>query len=194
MCEDNAAARFAELRARPFASTTASTGAFWPAPRLKILPLGPVAKTYGERLLAVGDAAGLVKPTTGGGIYYGLVSGLLAADVLNAALREDDLGEARLRAYEELWQEGSDPEIRVGLKFRRLASRLNDGAIDARHRARAHRWPRAAAEADGQFQLARHLRGRAASSRRIPQNPACVDVELSGAALGAAGPFEVPGE
>jgi digeranylgeranylglycerophospholipid reductase len=84
-----------------------------------------------ERLVAVGDAAGLVKPTTGGGIYYGLVSGQLAAEVLDPALRENDLSESRLRAYEELWKARLGSEIRVGLKFRRLASRLNDGAIDA---------------------------------------------------------------
>jgi geranylgeranyl reductase family protein len=38
-------------------------------PRWKILPLGPVARTSGQRVVAVGDAAGLVKPTTGGGMY-----------------------------------------------------------------------------------------------------------------------------
>ena len=59
----------------------------WPEPRLKILPLGPVAeRTWTDRLLAVGDAAGLVKPTTGGGIYYGLITGQFAADVLGEAL------------------------------------------------------------------------------------------------------------
>src|SRR5262245_25706353 len=31
------------------------------APRLKILPLAPIGRTYGTRVLAVGDAAGLVK-------------------------------------------------------------------------------------------------------------------------------------
>ena len=47
-------------------------------PRQKILPLAPISRTYGDRLLAIGDAAGLVKPTTGGGIYYSLVSAALA--------------------------------------------------------------------------------------------------------------------
>jgi digeranylgeranylglycerophospholipid reductase len=130
LCEDSAATRFTELAAS-IRQRYDPGGPVLPTPRLKILPLGPVAKTYGERLLAVGDAAGLVKPTTGGGIYYGLVSGQLAADVLNAALREGDLSEARLHAYEELWQKRLGSEIRVGLKFRRLASRLNDRAIDA---------------------------------------------------------------
>jgi digeranylgeranylglycerophospholipid reductase len=48
-------------------------------PRQKILPLAPISRTYADRLLAIGDAAGLVKPTTGGGIYYSLVWGAPAA-------------------------------------------------------------------------------------------------------------------
>lgn len=103
----------------------------WPEPRLKILPLGPVARTYAPRVLAVGDAAGLVKPTTGGGIYYGLLSGLFAAETLGAALRADDLRESRLRDYETRWRERLGADIRIGLAFRMLASRLNDRAIDA---------------------------------------------------------------
>jgi len=103
----------------------------WPEPRLKILPLGPVAKTYGPRLLAVGDAAGLVKPTTGGGIYYSLISGQFAAETLDEALRTDDLRESRLRQYETRWRDRLGAEIRIGLAFRMLASRLNDRGIDS---------------------------------------------------------------
>ena len=62
----------------------------WPAPRLKVAAArrrsrgrGPIAS------LAVGDAAGLVKPTTGGGIYYGLLTGHLAAEVLSGALARE---------------------------------------------------------------------------------------------------------
>jgi geranylgeranyl reductase family protein len=103
----------------------------WPQPRLKILPLGPVAKTYGPRLLAVGDAAGLVKPTTGGGIYYSLISGQFAAETLDGALLGDDLRESRLRQYETRWRDRLGAEIRIGLAFRLLASRLNDRGIDS---------------------------------------------------------------
>jgi digeranylgeranylglycerophospholipid reductase len=103
----------------------------WPEPRLKILPLGPVTKTFGARLLAVGDAAGLVKPTTGGGIYYSLISGQFAAETLDAALRVDDLREARLREYDTRWRDRIGAEIRIGLAFRLLATRLNDRGIDA---------------------------------------------------------------
>jgi geranylgeranyl reductase family protein len=103
----------------------------WPEPRLKILPLGPVNKTYGSRLLAVGDAAGLVKPTTGGGIYYSLISGQFAAETLDEALKTDDLRESRLKQYETRWRERLGAEIRIGLAFRLLASRLNDRGIDS---------------------------------------------------------------
>jgi len=130
MCESRALAyfrRFAErLRARFRAASAA-----WPDPRLKILPLGPVSRTYASRLLAVGDAAGLVKPTTGGGIYYSLVSGQIAADTLDEALGADDLREARMRRYEAQWRERLGPEIRIGLAFRTLVARMNDRAIDA---------------------------------------------------------------
>jgi geranylgeranyl reductase family protein len=102
-----------------------------PSPKLKMLPLGPVDKTYADRVLAVGDAAGLVKPTTGGGIYYGLLTGALAAEVLDQGLREDRLDAPFLRRYESRWRKRLGKEIRVGLAFRRIAARLNDESIDS---------------------------------------------------------------
>jgi flavin-dependent dehydrogenase len=100
-------------------------------PRLKMLPLGPVPKTYSDRVIAVGDAAGLVKPTTGGGIYYGLLSGSIAAEILGDALLRDRLHESSLRRYESRWRRRLGQEIRVGLAFRRIAARLSDESIDA---------------------------------------------------------------
>lgn len=130
MCDSRALNRFREFAARMRARFEAAADA-WPDPRLKILPLGPVARTYGTRLVAVGDAAGLVKPTTGGGIYYSLISGQIAADTLDQALRADDLRDTRLRRYEQEWRARLGAEIRIGLAFRTLASRMTDRAIDA---------------------------------------------------------------
>ena len=96
-----------------------------------MLPLGPVQRTYADRVVAVGDAAGLVKPTTGGGIYYGLLSGTIAADVLHDALERDRLERNTLRRYETLWRRRLGQEIRVGLAFRRIAAKLSDESIDA---------------------------------------------------------------
>ena len=44
------------------------------------IPLKPLPRTYGDRLIVAGDAAGQVKPTTGGGIYYGLLCADIAAN------------------------------------------------------------------------------------------------------------------
>jgi digeranylgeranylglycerophospholipid reductase len=102
-----------------------------PTPRLKMLPLAPVPRTYSSRVLAIGDAAGLVKPTTGGGIYYGLISGAIAAEVLTHGLSRDRLDERSLAKYETRWKQRLGQEIRVGIAFRKLAAGLDDQAIDA---------------------------------------------------------------
>ena len=103
----------------------------WPSPRLRVLPLAPVSHTVADRILVVGDAAGLVKPTTGGGIYYGLLTGRLAAEVLAECLASDSLGARRLSAYDRRWRQRLGSEIRAGLAFRAVAARLPDRAIDA---------------------------------------------------------------
>jgi len=102
-----------------------------PEPRLKMLPLGPVKRTVAARVVAVGDAAGLVKPTTGGGIYYSILSGALAADALDQALRTNRLGERDMRSCEDGWRARLGPDIRAGLAFRALATRIGDKGIQA---------------------------------------------------------------
>jgi len=90
-------------------------------PRLKILPLSRISRTYGDRFIAVGDAAGLVKPTTGGGIYYSLVSASIGAGVLAAALHDDDVSATRLSDYERRWRARLETELDTQLSFRLLA-------------------------------------------------------------------------
>ncbi|MFN7917534.1 MAG: NAD(P)/FAD-dependent oxidoreductase [Vicinamibacterales bacterium] len=100
------------------------------APRQKMLPLAPLSKTYTDRVLAVGDAAGLVKATTGGGIYYSLVSADLAARVLGDALRRDQLGARTLREYERQWRQRLGPELDAQLSLREAAEAMEDEDID----------------------------------------------------------------
>ena len=128
MSDRHAAASFGVF-AGALAARAGEAQESWPKPRLKMLPLGPVRRSYGTRVLAVGDAAGLVKPTTGGGIYYALLSGHWAAETLDGALRRNQLDARRLRAYETRWRDCLGPEIRAGLAFRTIAARLDDRAI-----------------------------------------------------------------
>ena len=92
--------------------------------------LKPLARTYGERLLVVGDAAGQVKPITGGGIYYGLLCADIAARNLGRALEKDALSTRALASYEREWKRKLGQELRVGYWARRLYGRLNDRQID----------------------------------------------------------------
>jgi digeranylgeranylglycerophospholipid reductase len=100
------------------------------SPRIKMLPLGPIARTYAPRVLAVGDAAGLVKATTGGGIYYSILSASLAAETLREAFSQGDFSAASLSAYEERWRAVLGEEFAAQMKLRRIANRLSDREID----------------------------------------------------------------
>jgi digeranylgeranylglycerophospholipid reductase len=94
------------------------------------IPLRSRGRSYGERMLVVGDAAGQVKPISGGGIYYGLISADIAAAVLHQALGDGDLSAKRLARYERGWRKRLGQELRTGYRFRRLFERLSDRQID----------------------------------------------------------------
>ena len=99
-------------------------------PRAKILPLGPIRRTYAARVLAVGDAAGLVKATTGGGIYYSLVSARIAAETLSGALSANDLSDRALSSLRSPLARALGEELDAQMQLRRLAHRLSDEDID----------------------------------------------------------------
>ncbi len=100
-------------------------------PRQKLLPLGAIDRTYGDRTLIVGDAAGLVKPTTGGGIHYSMLSAKLASDVGAAALASDRLDAEGLASYERAWRDQLGEEFVEQRSLRDLVTRLSDREIDS---------------------------------------------------------------
>lgn len=94
------------------------------------IPLKPLPKTYLERVVVVGDAAGQVKPTTGGGVYYGLLCAEAAADTLHRALTTETFSEKLFSGYQKAWQERIGSELKIGYFARRLYERLSDQRID----------------------------------------------------------------
>jgi digeranylgeranylglycerophospholipid reductase len=94
------------------------------------IPLRPLNRTYGERLLVVGDAAGQVKPTTGGGLYFGLISADMAAETLHQALETGDLSAKNLSQYDKEWRKKLSHELRIEYLARRMYERLSDRQID----------------------------------------------------------------
>ena len=92
--------------------------------------LKPLARSYSDRLLVVGTAAGQVKPTTGGGIYYGLLCADMVANNLHRALKSDVLAARNLAHYDREWKRKLGRELRAGFWARKFCELLSDRQID----------------------------------------------------------------
>ncbi len=99
-------------------------------PRRWGIPIRPLAKTYGDRVLVLGDAAGFAKPTTGGGIYYAMLSGTMAAETAAKALESNTLSADALRSYQERWKIEFGGELRVGYYARMLFESMSDMRLE----------------------------------------------------------------
>jgi len=95
-----------------------------------VIPITPLQRTFSERVLAVGDAAGQTKPTTGGGIFYGLLCAEAAAHTATRAFEKGDFSEGMMSGYEKEWRQKLGVEIKIGSFFRRLGERLTDNELD----------------------------------------------------------------
>ncbi|HET6403261.1 MAG TPA: NAD(P)/FAD-dependent oxidoreductase [Candidatus Thermoplasmatota archaeon] len=94
------------------------------------IPLGPIKKTHAERVAVVGDAGAQTKPTSGGGVYTGLVSAGHLAEVADKALRDDDLSEKRLAQYHQAWYDDVGRELYVGWRLRKAFMHLSDEQME----------------------------------------------------------------
>jgi flavin-dependent dehydrogenase len=95
--------------------------------RTKPIANNAIRQSVKDRILAVGEAAGQVKTTTGGGILYGLLCSEIAVDTLCATLKH---GNGALREYEVSWRSALSSELDIGHQLRRLADSLNDRTIE----------------------------------------------------------------
>ncbi len=94
------------------------------------VPIQPIACSVTDRVLLAGDAAGQVKPTTGGGIYYGLVGAEMAAQTLEEGLTVGRLDKAFLMAYDRRWKASLGREMFLARMGRKLFEMLPDERLD----------------------------------------------------------------
>jgi geranylgeranyl reductase family protein len=94
------------------------------------IPFGKISKSYARRLVIVGEAAGQVKTTTGGGIYFGLLCSEIAVQTIINAFKRNDFSEKIFKEYERRWREKIEPELKAGTYLRNIFSRLSDKQID----------------------------------------------------------------
>jgi flavin-dependent dehydrogenase len=83
-----------------------------------VLPVdGPLRKTYSEHVIAVGDAAGMVMPTNGGGISTAMITGEIAGQIAADHIQKG----VPLSDYERRWKQVIGKEMMVSKRLRRLA-------------------------------------------------------------------------
>jgi digeranylgeranylglycerophospholipid reductase len=92
---------------------------------------GPIARAYADGFLAVGDAASQVKPTTGGGVVFGLTCARIAAEVANEAIKHSDVSANYLQLYQKRCSEAVGFDVNVMLRMRRFLNALSDEQLDA---------------------------------------------------------------
>ena len=93
------------------------------------IPNYPLEKTYSDRLLIVGDAAGFANPFTGEGIFYAMDSARIAAETINKAFEKNNLKSEFLSNYERKWKKEFGKDLKLFLKSARLWNSENEEFI-----------------------------------------------------------------
>jgi digeranylgeranylglycerophospholipid reductase len=94
------------------------------------IPLGPLKRTVDDNVMLVGDAAAQVKPTSGGGLYPGLLCATHCALVAEEAVQKQTFDEQSLLRYHTKWTKEIGRELSLGMRFRKIFTRLTDAQFN----------------------------------------------------------------
>jgi len=94
------------------------------------IPIAPVRRAAADGVLLVGDAAGQVKPLSGGGLYPGGICAQIAGRIAAEAVLADPPRPAA-SAYESQWRSAVGREIAFGQSVRRISSMVSDRELNA---------------------------------------------------------------
>ena len=92
------------------------------------IPIGMVRRSYERNKIIVGDAAGQVKATTGGGVYPGLKCANCGVMAIDRYLKGEttDLSE-----YEKCWRRDIGAELKNALYIHRIFKKIKDEEFNA---------------------------------------------------------------
>ncbi len=97
------------------------------------IPVDVASRTVAPGVLLVGDAAGQVKPISGGGLFVGArcaqMAGRIAARAAHAGSVEKR--DRELSSYETSWRKMIGRELRLGRTVHRTRQRLSDRQLEA---------------------------------------------------------------
>jgi digeranylgeranylglycerophospholipid reductase len=90
------------------------------------IPLGFPKNSVKGRIMAVGDAAGQLKTTTGGGIYFGLICSRILSQVIIDARTGRDFSPRGIAHYDQLWKRKIGKELWMGMLLRKFLELISD--------------------------------------------------------------------
>jgi flavin-dependent dehydrogenase len=85
-----------------------------------MLPNTTLKQTYGNRFMLLGDAAGLIDPTTWEGIYFAFKSADIALEVFEEKY-DSDFSMRKLQGYQRLWERQLGKEVHYGRRIQKRA-------------------------------------------------------------------------
>jgi digeranylgeranylglycerophospholipid reductase len=91
---------------------------------------GPITKTFSNGFLAIGDVASQVKPTTGGGVIFGMTCARIAAEVAHDALSKNDFSSEFLSEYQRRCKEILGFDVKAMLRIRKMLNIMSDEKVD----------------------------------------------------------------
>lgn len=94
------------------------------------IPIGLTTPMVDDGLLLAGDAAGQVKPLSGGGIYTGLIAAKFCAETIIESLEAENTSKDFLMRYQERFMDDVGKEIKRGLKIRKVFKGMSDDDFD----------------------------------------------------------------
>ncbi len=90
----------------------------------------PLEKTALPGFMLVGDAARMIDPVTGGGIYNACVAGRIAGEVAGRAVELGDYSQQMMDAYEKGWREKMEDHLYRNYLMKEKISKLDDQTFD----------------------------------------------------------------
>jgi len=94
------------------------------------IPIGGRRITHGERILLIGDAAGQVKPVSGGGLNPAFKAAPHLRDAVNTAFDLGIFSSTILALYDRDWKRDFGGELDRGSRMRKAYLRLNDDRLN----------------------------------------------------------------
>ncbi|MFA6803939.1 MAG: NAD(P)/FAD-dependent oxidoreductase [Candidatus Methanomethylophilaceae archaeon] len=87
-------------------------------------------ESVADNLVIVGDAARVINPLTGGGIYHACLTGKIAGEVISDCLRRGDTSKEALMEYHRRWRASIGDELDRNWRIKEKYVNMSDDLLD----------------------------------------------------------------